>query len=156
MPAPPIPPGFEGAIPALCFKDAKKAIAWYEQALGAKETLRLLSPDGSIAHAEIKIGSAVIMLGDEMPPFNKSPETLGGTSVVLALYVEDVDALFNRAVAAGAKVVFPVADQFYGDRSGRFEDPFGYMWILSTHQLDMTQDEMQKRFEDWLAKQQAG
>ena len=149
----PIPPGFDAAIPALAFKKSTEAIAWYERALGAKEVLRLTGPDGSIAHAEIKIGNAMIMLGDEMPPYSKSAQSLGGTAVVLCLYVADVDRAFDKAVAAGAKALIPVSDQFYGDRSGRIEDPFGYVWILATHKEDMSQEEMQKRFEQWMQQQ---
>lgn len=149
----PIPPGFESATPCLAFRDSKLAIAWYQQAFGATEVLRLTSPDGSIAHAEIKISRAIVMLGDEMAPYSKSAETLGGAAVVMNVYFEDVDAAFERAVAAGAKVVFPLNDQFYGDRSGRIEDPFGYLWILSARKEDVSPDEMQRRFDAWLKQQ---
>lgn len=156
MPVQSIPAGFEGATPALAFQGAAEAVAWYQRAFGATEVLRLTSPDGTIAHGEIKIGNALIMLGEEMPPYNKSPKTLGGTTVALNLYFNNVDAAFAQAVEAGAKVVFPLNDQFYGDRSGRIEDPFGYVWILSQRKEEMTVAEMQRRFDEWLKQQSAG
>jgi PhnB protein len=151
--ASPIPAGLEAVIPALAFHGAAEAMAWYEKALNAKEVMRFPMPDGSIAHAEMKIGAGLFMLADEMPPFNKTPKTLGGTSFVLSIYVEDCDTLFNQAVAAGAKVLIPIADQFYGDRSGRIEDPFGYVWIISTHLEDVSPDDMQRRFDAWMQQQ---
>lgn len=152
----PIPAGFEGATPSLAFPKAAEAIDWYKRAFGAKEIMRLCGPDESIGHAEIQIGKAIIMMADEMPPYNKSPKTLGGTSVVFNLYFADVDAAFAQAVDAGAKVIFPLNDQFYGDRCGRIEDPFGYLWILSTRKEDMSPAEMQKRFEQWMQAQGGG
>ncbi len=144
----PIPDGYEGATPYLCCKDATSAIEFYLRAFGATELMRLAEPSGKIGHAEIKIGGAIIMLADEYPELGiLSPEALGGSPVRIHLYVEDVDALFSQAVAAGAKELIPVSDQFYGDRSGRLEDPFGHVWILSTHKQDLSPAEMGKRYE---------
>ncbi len=143
-----IPEGFHGATPYLCVKGAAKAIEFYERAFGATEVMRLENPkDGRVGHAEIKIGEAVIMLADEYPEMNiLSPQTLGGSAVTIHLYVEDVDALFQRAAGAGATVTRPVADQFYGDRAGRLTDPFGHVWAFATHKEDVSADEMRKRY----------
>lgn len=142
----PIPDGFQGATPMLAIRDAARAIEFYKKAFGATEVMRLTEPSGKIAHAEIKIGQALIMLAEEHPDYNRSPQSLGGSSVILHLYVEDVDALACQAVAAGAKLVFPVKDQFYGDRSGRLADSFGHLWLISTHKEDLSPEEMEKRF----------
>ena len=142
----PIPEGFEGATPYLSVKGAADAIEFYKKAYGATETMRMTAPDGRIGHAEIKIGKANIMLADEHPEIGfLSPRTLGGSPVTIHIYVEDVDALAARAEAAGAKVLRPVADQFYGDRSGQFEDPFGHRWNFATHKEDVSSEEMRKR-----------
>lgn len=146
MAAKSIPDGFSGVTPMLAIKGAANAIEFYKKAFGAVELFRLTAPDGTIAHAEFKIGSAVVMLAEENPQYNTSPATLGGTSVLLSLYVPDVDAFAARAVAAGAKLVFPINNQFYGDRSGRIADPFGYLWMVATHIEDVSPEEMQKRF----------
>ncbi|HHP7244637.1 MAG TPA: VOC family protein [Elainellaceae cyanobacterium] len=143
----PIPEGFHTATPMLAIRDAARAIEFYKTALGATEIMRLADPTGAIAHAEIQIGDSIIMMAEENPEFNTSPQTLGGSPVILNLYVEDVDALVQQAVDAGARVVFPVKDQFYGDRSGRIVDPFGHIWIISTHIEDVSPDEMQTRFD---------
>jgi PhnB protein len=141
-----IPEGSEGATPYLAIKGAADAIEFYKKAFGATETLRIPGPDGRIGHAEIVIGKAKIMLADEHPAINfLSPRTLGGTAVQIHIYVEDVDALAAKAEAAGAKVLRPVADQFYGDRTGGFEDPFGHCWHFATHKEDMSTDELQRR-----------
>jgi PhnB protein len=146
--AKPIPPGFEGAVPYLCCKDAARAIEFYKQAFGATEVMRLAEPSGRIGHAEIKIGTALLMLADEYPEMDvRSPQSLGGSPVTIHLYVDDVDALADRAVGAGAKLLRPVADQFYGDRSGRLSDPFGHVWIISTHTEDVAPEEMQRRYQ---------
>jgi PhnB protein len=147
MPVQPIPGEFRGATPMLAIRGAAEAIEFYKRAFGAVEVMRLNDPQGMVAHAEIKIGGALVMLAEEHPDYNRSPQTLGGTSVVVMIYVEDVDAVFQRAIDAGAKVVFPLRDQFYGDRSGRLEDPFGHMWIFSTHIDDVPAEEMQRRFD---------
>lgn len=141
-----IPEGSEGATPYLSIKGAADAIEFYKKAFGATETMRMAGPDGRIAHAEIKIGKARIMLADEHPEIRfLSPRTLGGSPVTIHIYVEDIDALAAQAEAAGAKVVRAVADQFYGDRTGQFEDPFGHVWHFATHKEDISKEEMQKR-----------
>jgi PhnB protein len=125
-----------------------EAIAFYKSALGAEEVLRMEDPGGKVHHAEIKIGDSRIMLADEHPePQALSPKTVGGSPVSIHLYVEDVDAVVSRAVAAGAKLVRPVADQFYGDRVGGIEDPFGYRWFIATHKEDLSIEEIRRRSE---------
>lgn len=141
-----IPEGYHTITPALAVRDASSAIEFYKKAFGATEEIRLTDPDGKIAHAEIKIGDSRIMISDENPEFNRSPQSLGGSTVVMHLYVEDVDALATQAVAAGAKLVFPVKDQFYGDRAGRVADPFGHVWAIATHKEDMSEEEIGERF----------
>jgi PhnB protein len=142
----PIPENYHSVTPYLCVKDAAKAIEFYKNALGAKEIMRFAQPDGKIGHAEIKIGDSVIMMSEEFPDMNfSSPKSFGGSPVHLMIYVENVDALMERAVAAGAKQVRPVKDQFYGDRSGSIEDPFGHCWHISTHVEDVPEHELQKR-----------
>ena len=134
-------------MPMLAYDNATEAIKWYRNAFAAEETARLTSPDGKVGYAEIKFGKAVVSMSDVWPGYNHTPQSLGGSTVVLNLYVDDVDEFCARAVAAGAKQVLPVQDQFYGDRSGRLEDPFGHVWIIATHQEDVSFDEMQKRFD---------
>jgi PhnB protein len=132
--------------PYLRVRDAGKAIDFYRRAFGAQELFRLTEPGGRIGHAEIKIGDSRIMLADEHPEIQAlSPKTVGGSPVSIHLYVENVDAAVERAVAAGAKLVRPVADQFYGDRTGGIEDPFGYRWFIATHKEDLTMDEVRRR-----------
>ena len=145
----PIPADYAGITPYLSVKGAAAAIEFYKKAFGAIELMRLPGPDETLGHAEIKIGDALVMLADEYPDYgNLSPKTLGGSSVRLHMYVEDVDAFFEKAVAAGAKVLIPVADQFYGDRSGRLEDPFGHVWLVSTHVEDVTPEECDRRMKE--------
>jgi PhnB protein len=154
--APPIPDGYHTVTAYLIIKDAARAIDFYKQAFGAAELGRMAGPDGRIGHAEIKIGDSPVMLADEFPEMGyRSPQMLGGTPVSLLLYVPDVDALFNQAVAAGATVVRPVKDQFYGDRSGTLADPFGHVWTIATHKEDVSLEEVQRRFEAF-RKQQGG
>lgn len=142
----PIPDDYQSAIPYLCVKDAAAAIEFYKKAFGAIEVLRIPDPSGKVGHAEIKIGNAPIMLSDEYPEMQVvSPQTLGGSPVTIMIYFEDVDALAKQAVAAGAKLVRPVEDQFYGDRAGKLADPFGHVWWLATHKEDVSADEIQKR-----------
>jgi PhnB protein len=142
----PIPDDYQSAIPYLCVKDAAAAIEFYKKAFGAIEVLRIPDPSGKVGHAEIKIGNAPIMLSDEYPEMQVvSPQTLGGTAVTIMIYFKDVDALAKQAVAAGAKLVRPVEDQFYGERSGKLEDPFGHWWSVATRTEDMTPEEMKKR-----------
>ena len=141
----PIPEGYHSITPYLILKGASDAIAFYKQALGAIETLRL-EGEGKVRHAEIKIGDSVVMLADEHPEIGAlSPKTIGGSPISLHYYVEDVDAAVVRALTAGAKLIRPVADQFYGDRTGGIEDPFGYRWFLATHKEDLTPDEIRRR-----------
>lgn len=143
----PIPAGFHTVTPKLTVRNADKAIDFYKRALGAEERMRFLGPDGtSIMHAEIKIGDSIIMLGEEQPTMGCSgPQMLGGTPVNLFLYIEDADKIFNRAVSAGAKVLMPVADMFWGDRAGKVADPFGHEWMIATHKEDLPPEEIRKR-----------
>ncbi len=136
--------GMPVLTPMLAIRNAAKAIEWYKKALNAKELSRLTEPNGKIAHAEIEIFGALIMIAEEHPDYNRSPDTLGGTSVILNLYVPNVDAVVERAITEKASVIFPVKDQFYGARAGRIKDPFGHMWIISTHIKNVTVEEMQK------------
>ena len=142
----PIPEGYHAITPYLCIKGAASAIEFYKRALGATETMRMPHPDGRVAHAELKIGSAIIMLADEFPEMGVlSPKTIGGTPVTLHMYVQDVDTLVTKATAEGLKVLRPVQDQFYGDRGGKFEDPYGHHWWIATHKEDVAPEEMAKR-----------
>ncbi len=142
----PIPEGYHSVTPYLIVKGAAKAIEFYKQAFGATERTRMAQPDGRIGHAEIQIGDSTIMLADEFPERNiRGPESLGGTPVMIHLYIEDIDTVAKRAVAAGAKEIRPVQDQFYGDRSGMFADPFGHQWNIATHVEDLTAEEIGKR-----------
>src|SRR6266404_8321934 len=141
-----IPEGYHTVTPYLTCKNSAQAIDFYKSVFGAKEIMRMAGPDGKIGHAEIQIGDSHIMLADEFPEMGaRSPQSLGGSPVSILLYVEDVYAQAKLAVAAGAKVVRPVKDQFYGDRSGSFEDPFGHQWHIATHVEDVAPDEMHKR-----------
>ncbi|MDQ3686080.1 MAG: VOC family protein [Acidobacteriota bacterium] len=141
----PIPDGYHTITPYICVNDAANAIEFYKKAFGATELMRLADPSGRIGHAEIKIGDSHLMLADEFPEMNfRSPQTLGGSPVTIYLYVEDVDAIANQAVAAGAKLVKEVKDQFYGDRSGTVEDPFGHVWYIATHKEDVSLEEINK------------
>jgi PhnB protein len=142
----PIPDGYPQVTPYLCVAGADAAIDFYGKVLGAKERMRMPAPDGTIAHAELELGDAIIMLSDEHPEMSqRSPKTIGGTSVTISVYVEDVDAAFDAALAAGATSLRAVEDQFYGDRTGQFEDPFGHHWSVATHVEDVPPDEMEKR-----------
>jgi PhnB protein len=130
----------------LCAKDAAQAIEFYKKAFSATERMRIAQPDGRVGHAEIQIGDSVIMLSDEFPEMGvNSPQSLGGSPVIIHPYVEDADAMFKQAVAAGAKVKRTLADQFYGDRLGGVEDPFGHTWWISTHKEDLSPEEIEKR-----------
>lgn len=142
----PIPEGYRTATPYLIVKGAAEAIEFYKRAFGATEMLRMADPQGKVGHAEIKIGDSVIMLADEHPAMGyRGPRSLGGSSVSILLYLEDVDGVFERAVKAGAKAQRPVMNQFYGDRSGTLEDPFGHVWTVATHVEDVAPEEMQRR-----------
>jgi PhnB protein len=148
----PIPEGYRNVTPYLIVDEAAKAIDFYRKVFKAKERMRMPAPGGRIGHAELEIGDSVVMLADENPEMNaRSPRSVGGSPISLLLYVEDVDATVDRAVAAGAKLKRPVADQFYGDRTGGIEDPFGHQWYLATHVEDVSPEEMRKRSEELVA-----
>ena len=141
-----IPGGYHTITPYLSIDGAARAIEFYKKAFGAEELFRMAQPDGRVGHAELQIGDSRLMLADEYPEMNfRGPSSIGATPVMLHLYVEDVDAAFARAVAAGAKVTRPLRDEFYGDRTGSVEDPFGHRWSLATHVRDVSEEEMQKR-----------
>jgi PhnB protein len=142
----PIPDGYPRVSPYLSIAGAADAIDFYTRILGAKERMRMGGPDGKIGHAELEIGDSLIMLADEHPEFgNQSPKSIGGTPVTISVYVEDVDDVFEKALEAGATSLRDVEDQFYGDRSGQFEDPFGHRWSIATHVEDVPPEEMGKR-----------
>jgi len=148
MPAKAVPDGYRTATPYLIVKGAAEAIEFYKRAFAATEMLRMADPQGRVGHAEIKIGDSVIMLADEHPAMGyRGPRSLGGSSVSILLYLEDVDGVFERAVKAGARAQRPVANQFYGDRSGTLEDPFGHVWTVATHVEDVPPEEMKRRAE---------
>ena len=140
----PVPEGYHSVTPYLLIDGAAAAIEFYQEAFGAEEILRMPTPDGKIAHAEIRIGDSMIMLADATPE-RVSPKKLGDSPVMLHLYVPDVDAVFAQAIKAGATVETPVTDQFYGDRNGNLIDPFGHRWGVSTHKEDLSLEEVQER-----------
>lgn len=146
--ASPIPTGFHTVTPHLIFDNAKEAIDWYKKALGAEEKSRAVGPDGKIMHAELKIGNSIIMLNDAMGGV-KSAKAYGGSPIGLWVYVENCDTLYNRAISAGAHVgqgpMGQLMDQFWGDRTGSFTDPYGYQWTIATHKEDLTPDELDRR-----------
>ena len=142
----PIPEAYPRVTPYLTVAGAEEAIRFYTEVLGATERMRMPGPDGRIGHAEIAFGDSIVMLSDEFPEMSvRSPKSLGGTPVTIHVYVEDADAVFAAAVAAGAKELRAVEDQFYGDRSGQFEDPFGHRWNVATHVEDVPPEEMEQR-----------
>jgi PhnB protein len=146
-----IPAGYAGVTPYLIVRDAARMLDFYKKGLGASEVLRLPAPGGKIGHAEIKIGEGMVMLADESPEMgHKSPQTVGGTPITLMFYVQDVDAQFAKALAAGGTVKHPVKDQFYGDRSGTLEDPSGHIWTIATHTEDVAPDEMDRRMKEMM------
>lgn len=141
-----IPDGYHTATPYLIITNASQAIKFYKEAFDATELMRLATPDGKLMHAEIRIGDSPIMLCDECPDWNAlSPQTIGGTAVSIMLYVEDVDTVVKRAVAAGATLLMPVEDQFWGDRMGSVADPFGHKWSIATHREDVSPEEIGRR-----------
>jgi len=155
--ASPIPKGYTALTPMLTFKDTRPALEWYQQAFGAKLTTRMDMPDGRVMHAEMRIGDALFMLGDEAPERGyPSAETLGGSAASLMHYVKDCDATFARAVAAGATVVMPLMDMFWGDRFGELKDPFGHRWAIATHVKDLTPKQMGAAAEEAMKKMAAG
>ena len=142
----PIPDDYPRVIPYLAIDGASTAIDFYKKVFGSTERMRMDAPDGKIGHAEISIGDSVIMLADPFPEAgNKTPKDVGGTPVTIMVYVEDVDACYQRALDNGASAINKVEDQFYGDRSGSFEDPFGHHWHIATHVEDISPEEMEKR-----------
>jgi len=148
----PIPDGYHTATPYLVVKGAAKAIEFYKNAFGATELMRMAGPGGGIMHAELKIGDSIIMMGDEDPKRGiRGPESLGGSSMSLYLYVDDCDKVFNQAVGAGATATTPLKDQFYGDRNGAIKDPFGHSWHIATHKEDVSMDEIRKRMAEMAA-----
>lgn len=150
----PIPDEYRAATPYLIVNDAASAIEFYRKAFGAKELVRLADPTGKVMHAEILINRARIMLADEFPDMGyRSPQSLGGSPVSMLLYVEDVDAMFSQAIAAGAKETMAVADQFDGDRRGTLTDPFGHVWLLATKKETVSPEEMRKRFDAMMKRE---
>ncbi|HEV8485258.1 MAG TPA: VOC family protein [Blastocatellia bacterium] len=144
----PIPEDRQSVTPYLAIKNAGAAIEFYKQVFGATEKMRMAEPDGKIGHAEIEIGKARIMISDEYPEIDVlGPQSRGGSTVGLHILVEDVDTVFSRAVAAGAKQLKPVSDQFYGERSGQLADPFGHVWYIGTVKEDLSDEEIQSRYE---------
>jgi PhnB protein len=142
----PIPEGYPRVSPYLHIAGAAGAIDFYRYVLGARERVRMDQPDGRVGHAELELGDSVVMLADEFPERDvRGPKSIGGTPVTLSVYVEDVDAVVGKALDAGATLLRPVEDQFYGDRTGSFEDPFGHRWSVATHVEDVSAEEMQRR-----------
>jgi PhnB protein len=142
----PIPEGYHTVTPYLAVDDAAEAIEYYKKAFGAKERVRMEAPGGRIGHAELEIGDSLVMLSDALPEFStRPPKELGGTSVSVFMYAEDVDAVVKQAVDAGATITMEVADQFWGDRFGSVQDPFGHLWSIATHVEDVPQEEMAER-----------
>jgi PhnB protein len=151
----PIPEGYRSVTPYLVIKGASAAIDYYKRVFGATERGRMEAPGGMVGHAELTIGDSIVMMADEFPGMDhKSPRTVGGSPVSLVLYVENVDEVFKRALDAGAKQMRPVENQFYGDRMGTLEDPFGHIWSIATHVEDVSPEEMKRRSEE-MAKQHA-
>ena len=148
----PIPEGYPRVTPYLHVDGAEAALGFYKDVLGAEERMRMPGPGGKLGHAELEIGESVIMLADEFPDMGvRGPRTIGGTAVTLHVYVEDVDTVFEAALAAGATAVQPVENRFYGDRVGQFEDPFGHRWSIASHIEDVPPDEMERRMSEAMA-----
>jgi PhnB protein len=148
----PIPDGYPQVTPYLCVDGASSAIEFYGKVFGANERMRMPAPEGKVGHAELEIGDSLIMLADEFPDMGaRGPKTIGGTPVTISLYVEDVDSVFERAIENGATSLRAVEDQFYGDRAGQLEDPFGHRWSVATHVEDVPPDEMAKRAAQMMA-----
>jgi PhnB protein len=142
----PVPEGYPQVTPYLCVEGAGAAIEFYGRVLGTTERMRMETPEGTVSHAELQLGGSLILLADEFPELGvRSPKAFGGSPVTMSVYVEDVDAVFERALQAGAKVLRPLEDQFYGDRAGQFEDPFGHRWSVATHVEDVSPEEMARR-----------
>lgn len=150
----PIPQGYRTVTAYLIVNDAAKAIEFYKQAFGAEELFRFPMPDGKLGHAEIKVGDSIVMLADAMEGF-RDPHAIGGTPVSFMVYVTDVDRVFAQAIAAGAKPLRPVENQFYGDRTGTLADPFGHVWSIATHVEDVSPEELNARHDKYVAEQKA-
>ena len=149
----PIPAGFNTLSAHLIVDDGVAAIEFYKEAFGAQEIMKLMSPDGkNLMHAQMKIGSSVLMLAGEFPPNCLSPKSRGGSSVYLHIYTENADALFDRAVAAGCQIAMPMSDTFWGDRYGQVSDPFGHQWSIATHQQDLTAAQLETNAKEFMAK----
>lgn len=143
-----IPKEYHSITPVLIVKNGDEAIEFYKNGFGVEERCCMKGPDGRVAHAELKLGDSVFMLSDEYPEMKcHSPETIGGSPVSMYVYVDDVDSIFNKAISAGAKILDPVKDQFWGDRHGRLEDPFGHLWSIATHKKDISDEEMKRAAE---------
>jgi PhnB protein len=152
-----VPEGYHTLTPYLTQRHGAQAIDFYRRAFGAEVRQRMEWPDGRLMHAEIQIGDSIVMMGDEMPEMGvKSPESLGGSASGLLIYCDDVDAAFDRAVEAGARVEMPLEDMFWGDRYGTLIDPFGHRWSMATHVRDVSEEEMVKAQAAWLAEQAGG
>lgn len=148
---PPVPPGYQTITPYLLIRGASDAIAWYVRCFGAVEIFRLTDSENRVSHAEIRIGTSVLLLADEHPELGfLSPASRGGTTVSMVIYVDDADGIFHRAIENGATELQPLCDQFYGDRSGTVTDPWGHVWTVATHQEDLTPDEIRSRYQDML------
>ncbi|MGH9375630.1 MAG: VOC family protein [Terriglobia bacterium] len=156
--AKPIPEGFHTLTPYLAVRDAKRAIDFYKQAFGAQIKSVHSTPNGKVINATLQIGDSVLMLNDESPDAAHcvSPETLGGSTVTIHIYVENADETFNRAIAAGATATMPMMDAFWGDRYGQVKDPFGHRWSVATHKEDLSDKEIEKRAKEMFAKMAAG
>ena len=153
----PIPKGYSVVTPYLSVRGAAEAIEFYKKAFGAKEVMRMPGPEGKLGHAEVAIGGARVMLSDEYPPMDfVGPQSRGGTTVHIHVYVKDADRVVKQAEGAGAKVVRPVQDQFYGDRSGTVQDPFGHVWHFATHLRDVPMKELKKAAEEMAKKAEHG
>ncbi len=151
------PDGYHSITPYLIADDAAAAIAFYKTAFGATELMRLPGPGGKVMHAEIKIGDSPVMLADEFPEMGiRSAKSFGGSPVTILIYTEDADAMFAQAIAAGATETKPLADQFYGDRSGTVEDPFGHTWTIATHTEDLAPEEIERRFQEMMSQHGGG
>ena len=150
-----IPQGYHTVTPSIMVDGAAKAIEFYQKAFGAQEVMRFPGPDGKLMHAEIKIGDSVVMLGDEMPDHGaRGPKSIGGTPVSFFVYQDNVDAAWKRARDAGAKEIMPLIDQFWGDRAGCLEDPFGHHWWLAQHVQDLTPDEIKQKADAYFSQMQ--
>ncbi|MGA2644042.1 MAG: VOC family protein [Candidatus Sulfotelmatobacter sp.] len=153
MAAKPIPEGYHTLTPSITVREAARAVEFYKQAFGAVERGVMKGPDGKVMHAELRIGDSILMLADEFPQFGSlSPQTIGGTGTGLHIYVEDVDAAFDRAIGAGAVIEMPVADMFWGDRFGKLVDPFGHKWSIATHTRDLSMEEIEEAQEEFMSK----